>query len=75
MKRSSPVKVKPASLCRVPALMASAAMYSPVGHPSVRCTSSLVLAISGLTPAPSSSEDASSGLIARSSAPTSTIPA
>ena len=49
-------------------------MYSPAGHPSVRCSRSWMLASSTSAPAPLSRRAASSGPIARSSAPISTIP-
>ena len=51
--------------------MASAAIYSPAGQPSVRCRRSRTLASSASTPAPFSKESASRGPIDRSSAVTS----
>jgi hypothetical protein len=52
MNRSSPVRLNPAC-CPPPALTASAARYSPTGHPSVRRRTSVRSASASLTPAPS----------------------
>ena len=48
MNRSSPLNVTPTSSCEPPAFTASAARYSPTGHPSVRRTSSCTSAFGHL---------------------------
>ena len=54
--------------------MASAARYSPAGHPSVRSISSSARSSAGSRPAPTSSDWASGRLIASSSTPISRMP-